>query len=702
MAYQRPMVTVDQNMTISPTSLERDQPAFVFGPNYELHRYGDADEKEGTYAGAYDGAPLNLRYPGVIDEEAVDKGYTKLFGDNVVVALTNKVDAEYADSEINDVQCGKLTFDQGDAKIVVGTMLRITVDGDGSSSGSGSGGNANSEIFTKVIANVKAADVTPSIQEGVYIEDQLADIGAGDTIQVQVVDVVNGVEFARTNYVAQTGYQWDQPNTTLHDSDTNTDFYGVKVNKLYANLRYEGDPENGEYYEVVSADLYITFRELVTTYSDALHSVVGASDVANQLGAVSPDNPLAMGVHMAALNAATDDGDEAPPVYFMAVPSDDLDGYNKVLSRASLTDRIYVLAPTTQDDDVLEAVRTHVLAMSVKTVKRWRIAAASAKVPTTVNRLNKDMNPSGDNYYAIALAGNLIKVVKNSSSTEGNPNTAFRTTLVKGDTVLFNFAPNGWSEEVPQEYTVKRVKNNYMVEVEETLTPSNTPTKVEIYHTYTDAELADVVAALSKSMASRRMLNVFPNRFVGNGMSMTGEFAACAVAGLVSATEPQQPITNLTVRGIDDVPLVYQTFSNAQLDTMAAGGTFIIAQDMPNDLVYVRHQITTAYPDGNINTAELSITKNVDSVSYAFSDLFEPYYGKNNITDELIAILYTIATQLIEDLGNATSSYGPQVISADTLIKYVKRNEINKDHVDIAISLAVPYPCNNIDIVLTV
>ena len=299
-------------------------------------------------------------------------------------------------------------------------------------------------------------------------------------------------------------------------------------------------------------------------------------------------------------------------------------------------------------------------------------------------------------------AGNLIKVVKDSTSTAGNPNTAFRTTLVPGDTVkLFSGTPDAWGEPVYDTYTVKRIKNNYMVEVEEDVAASQTPAKIEIYHTYTDAQFAEQVAATSKSMASRRMLNVFPTLFSGNGVTMTGEFAACAVAGLVSSTDPQQPITNVTVRGIDDIPLVYQTFSNADLDVMAAGGTFIVAQDMPGDVVYVRHQITTAYPDGNLNTAELSVTKNVDSISYAFSDLFRPYYGKNNITSELIAIFDNITYGLITKLGTS-GEFGPQLISGNTYIRYIRQNPVMKDHVDIAISLAVPYPCNNIDIVLTV
>ena len=198
------------------------------------------------------------------------------------------------------------------------------------------------------------------------------------------------------------------------------------------------------------------------------------------------------------------------------------------------------------------------------------------------------------------------------------------------------------------------------------------------------------------------MYNIFPSVFSNDGIKMTGEFAACAVAGLVSATEPQQPITNVTVRGIDDVPLVYQTYNRAQLDTMAAGGTFIVAQDLPNDIVYVRHQISTAYPDGNLNTAELSITKDVDDISYKFADVFRPYYGKYNIVPGLLGILRNKAEDLIDELGRDDSTYGPQLILDETQILDISQNQLMKDHVNIKIKLGVPYPCNNIEIELIV
>ena len=740
MAYQRPMVTVDQNMTVTPTSIERDQPAFIFGPNYQLYRYDNAEEKAKTYIGTYDGSELSRDYPSTIRADKVDKSYTKLFGDNVVVNLADLAD-KAADVELPEDSAAmraakggyaKLMFkgkkfvdidENGDAierdeilseNLAVGDKLLVTYEFYKESENLVVEGTLSTTVsdvsYKSVAVDLDASDSYPNtFGPGtlVTIDDAIPDSYTTVSVKsVKLVDVMNGVEFSRKTSTA--------PNYNWEDS---SDGKGVKVN---AGLETSFD---GKTVKVVSADLYVTYRELLTEYADNIRSVAGAANVEEMLGAISPDNPLAMGVYMAALNAATDDGDKTPPVYFMATPTDDQAGYADVLQKASLTDKVYVLAPTTRDEAVLELVRSHVLEMSSKTSKMWRIAAASADIAESKAVLTSAHNVNGGIFRAIPLSESsgdtkgamadayAFRIVKSATDRSANADTELKSTVVENDIVRFNYHKDGFGEEIYDTYIVKKVVNNSTFTVTKAITTDGmlttaeglvAPSRIEIYHPYSMSELADVIASTSKAMASRRMLNVFPTVFVTDGVQMTGEFAACAVAGLISATEPQQPITNVSVRGIDSIPLVYQQYSKSELDTMAEGGTFIVAQDLPEDEVYVRHQITTAYPDGNLNTAELSITKNVDSISYAFADVFRPYYGKYNITSALLVKFRAIAQSLINQFGSSSSVYGPQLVTEETVINYIRQNELMKDHVDISISLSVPYPCNNIDIVLTV
>lgn len=752
--YKRPGVSVDQNMTNTPTSLERENPSFVFGPNYQLHRYDDSDEKSGTLVGTYAGAAMEVEYPGAIDADKVDKSYTKLFGDNVVVQLADltpgsavaslpEKDVSKAQRDVNggytkllfpgkifvnrDVDGNPVERDASlPENLAVGDLLVLTYKetGTGATSTTLQTKIASVEYYASAFQVDKSPYDVDSSAEGVAgtlitIEDALPETVDLTSVKAVLAVTYQGVEFTRKNFAAGSGYQWEQTELTAEDGSK---YNGVLISAL--SVEVSGYFSDATYCTVLFADLYVTFRELVTTYTDTLHSILGSAEVANVLGTVHPDNPLAMGVYMAAINAATDDGDEAPPIYFMAVPTDDADGYDAVLNRATLTDVPYALCPTTRDEAILEKVRSHVLAMSVKTIKQWRIAFVSAEVPETVAKLSSLNNPQGDDFLAIpvsdagieVVAGreyNKFRIVKSATDVNGSQDTAFRSTLVVGDKILFNIhRKNAWGEESPAEYTITKIINNYTVQVKgvidvDGLTAATgnanyVPKAVEVYHTFTSAEMAEEVAKVSKALSSRRMYNIFPSVFSNDGVKMTGEFAACAVAGLVSATEPQQPITNVTVRGIDDVPLVYQTYNRAQLDTMAAGGTFIIAQDLPNDIVYVRHQISTAYPDGNLNTSELSITKNVDDISYKFAKTFRPYYGKFNIVPGLIGIIRNKAEDLIDELGRDDSVYGPQLILDETEILDISQNQLMKDHLNVKIKLGVPYPCNNIEIELIV
>jgi hypothetical protein len=756
--YKRPGVSVDQNITQTPTSLNREHPAFVFGPNYELHRYEDGDEKPTILVDKpYTGQPMAFKYPGAIDAERVDRGYTKLTGDNVVVKLVDLGAATLPEQNVSKAQRAvnggytKLLFkdkiyvdrdtnnngverdDILPKNLAVGDLLVVSYKETGTDS-------TEAFIQTKIGAVEYHAsdfdmDESPfemdSSLEGkagtlVVIKDAIPETVDLDTVKVVLAEKFQAVEFTRKNLLAKSGFQWEQPVTSDGKAELIDDdgfrYFGVKVNAL--NVEVSGYFEKPTFCEVLFADLYVTYRELITSYSDTLHSVLSSSEVANMLGKVHPDNPLAQGVYNAAINAATDDGDEAPPIYFMAVPTDNVDGYDAVLNRATLTDLPYVLAPVTRDEAVLEKVRSHCLEMSVKTVKQWRIAFVSAEVPETQAKLSRLLDPQGDDFLAIPVSDdgievvpgrkyNKFRIVKSTTNTNGNSDTAFRSPLDIGDTVKFDiYRKNGWGENAPYEYTVTKIVNNYTVEVNgeidvTLLTAASenanyVPLPIEIYHTFTSDQMADEVAKVSKAMASRRMYNVFPSIFKNDGVEMTGEFAACAVAGLVSATEPQQPITNVTVRGIDDIPLVYQQYNRAQLDVMAAGGTFIIAQDLPNDLVYVRHQISTAYPDGNLNTAELSVTKNVDNISYKFAQVFRPYFGRYNIVPGLLGILRNKAEDLLDELGRDDSVYGPQLILDETKILDISQNQVMKDNVNIKIKLGVPYPCNNIEIELIV
>lgn len=817
------MVTVDQNITVQPVSTDREQPAFVFGPNYELHRYTDDNEKAGTRVDDYEGESLHVEYPKVADPSKVDTSYTKLFGENVVVDIKDLTlkDGHAELPELgNEGSSAEVSFNGGYTRLLLGeltekwllyvtgsadpVLLYLTSDhswwtntgdkttgtyvvqnlgsgayrcilGDADHQGTATevkdgaseiSFSEDDEVVARAVAIPESRDMEPGdhvivsytasgesrkflteiksvgyYENGINIDsDSSSEGGPGtmitiddpvpvngldeNSVKVMLVAVVASVEFTRKNlYKAETGsdnpgYQW------IESGD------GITVNELYAKVT-AGYFTSSQWCKVRYADLYLTYRELITEYANDIYYVSkGASGVSELLGTVDPHNPLAQGVYMAALNAATGSGDETPPVYFMAVPSDDADGYDAVLKRASLTDKVYVLAPVTRDKDIIDKVMAHVDLLSSAKEKLWRISSVSENVPDSSVVVGSETN-GGDDVYAIPVSADggtapdkgkkfeYLRIVMSKTDTDPDNGAGLSSLVGEGDYVRFGFKDSKWGKDDPQTYDtykVVRAVSNSTVMVKPTgggdsgvdvsgLVAGNAtfaPSKIEILHVHSAKEKASLIASMSRNLMNRRVVNVFPPSFVTGGVTMGGEFAACAVAGLISSTEPQQPITNMPVRGIGSIPYTYETYSKEDLDEIAAGGTFIIAQDLPGDLVYVRHQITTATSKGNLNDSELSVIKNVDSISYAFADTFRPYYGRYNVTPELIAKFENICGHLISQLGGVDSEYGPQLIVEETTVRYVRQNETYKDHVDIGITLGVPYPCNFIDIVLTV
>ena len=129
-------------------------------------------------------------------------------------------------------------------------------------------------------------------------------------------------------------------------------------------------------------------------------------------------------------------------------------------------------------------------------------------------------------------------------------------------------------------------------------------------------------------------------------------------------------------------------------------------QDRAGGVIYVRHQISTAYSKGEgVATAELSMVRNLDSISYYFANRFAPYIGKYNITPDLLAELKAVLHDGLSFLKTATEGnrlIGPQLLDEGTEIKSIYQHPQQKDHVSANIILNLPAPFNNFDLYLDI
>lgn len=728
-SYVVPQVEIHQLFSELPVALTQNQVPFVFGPNYLLHRYGAEAEKADTYVGEYNSLeqpgyrdpeddetsspaatdssdPVVVKqkqfyeFPGALDPTQIDKTYTKLFADNVVVQLADIQGTARVtrDGNIIPNELDVPVTDMLKAEVTVGRKMRLYCNRTGS-------GNTESYDF---ITDISIVDIDPDYVSAESLDTTYVRIMIDEELDNDIVvtkaslcEIQNGVEISPEDLtdINKNNFNWK---AVVKDVD-GEEKYGIEIQTQFkVEVNDEDFLRAGvEWGTVLSADLYITFRELIDSASDTIHTLTYSTEVADALGTVSPDNPLAQGVYNAALNSG------GQVIRYMAVPSNDAEGYNRVLNAATLTKEVYFLVPMTQDAALLDLVQAHVNSMSAPTTKRWRIAFVSAKIPEVDPIYTAEATTDGHDFQAIVTSINTVKktaevefVVKRGDDWIADPDTRFKKDLRKKDVLVLKFKHQEWGKYVPQEYMILDIMSNSKLRVSDPngeLTVTTVGEKAEVNHPYTNAEKAEVIRNLSSSFADRRIYNVFPPIFTGSGVQQTGEFAAACVAGLVSSCLPQQPVTNLELVGIDDVPLTYQTFSHYDLNTMASGGTFIVMQDLPNDQVYIRHQISTDYEANNLNTAELSITKNLDSISFYFDNLLSPYIGKYNITPELLDVLRNVITSGLVSLeSTAWGLYGPQIIAEGTEILLLEQDSMLKDHVNCNLKLNLPYPFNHL------
>lgn len=219
----------------------------------------------------------------------------------------------------------------------------------------------------------------------------------------------------------------------------------------------------------------------------------------------------------------------------------------------------------------------------------------------------------------------------------------------------------------------------------------------EVIHQYTIGELAAAYAAISTSLSTTtraNMVNIYPTSCYITGITeeQPGYYLAAAVAGRCGDTPGHQSLTRSSVSGISklgDLGL----FSNSQLDTIAAGGTFIFTQANQSAVPVIRHQLTTNM--ASIEFRELSFVRNFDYVSMILKGVLEQYIGKYNITPTNLSILGNAINGTLKALSLASQP----VIGAPVLsykLVSLAQLEDQRDRVEAYIDVLFPYPMNYI------
>lgn len=667
-SYVLPQVKVWQEFALAPNDVTQNLNPFIIGPYYHLIRYSEAGERGDCRKRAYPLTSGDVLKWIAIDAGKVDKAYAKVTLADAVVSLSDDITISTDDAANIKIVC---LDDPG--KSGHGTKFKATFTS--TFAGGSFTGDAGDEVFD---VPVKAGDF---INLGMSLAPDYVKIRS---VTDDTFTVAKSIKYDdKTFEFVRQGLTVEVPADKMVADDT-----GVKVDTGITH-------KIGMFEKPVRAAMaYLTQRSLMTGMSDGIYTVSNDTDITRALGAISPDNPLAYALHVTLLNCAS------AAVRYLAIKSDDIDGWRAALNTASRSTDVYAFCPLTEDKTIIDEVVAHCKRMSKPAEKSWRIAIFSLPTPD-----GKDVTPVNGNtkeWCKVTIPdGGETPVLLTCYKPNGGDSAAHLTdTVVPGDVVTV-IKTNG----EPATGVVKEVKTDTTLELEEPITgASDAVCALTITHKYGEAEYVTACADTSRNFMSHRAYNVFPNTLRDmDGNLVSGMFGAAAVTGLACSVLPQQPITNVEIVGFSDLSASLSRFSREQLNEIAGGGTFILMQDKTGGAVYVRHQISTAYAGGNLNKTELSMIKNLDSVSYYFANRCAPYHGRYNVTDDLLTELTAVINDglsYLETTNEGNKLLGPQLIADGTELKAIYQDPTRKDHVVAQVSLNLPAPFNNFDLYL--
>lgn len=444
---------------------------------------------------------------------------------------------------------------------------------------------------------------------------------------------------------------------------------------------------------LASAELFVQYRAWLETYVTSVGSVDTAEEVEDTLGPVVPDNPLAWGVYMAALNSG------GARVFFTAVaePEDD-DSWAGALRLTEGVEDIYNVVPLSSDTTIQDLWAAHANAQSAAAVGNWRATVLAVEVGTVGVVASAANSTDGGVILATLADDPTVSGTQYTRLSVPAGNAAFETNGVRsGDTVRFLFGVDGAGRTTYTEFTVDEVISEGTLTL---LTGHDVAipvaSKVEIWRTYTAADHTTLITSQVSRFNDWRVVMIANPTLEGGGYTFAGYFGAAAVAGLRSGAAPHRPLTNVALTGVTGMGTIAAALGGSQLDAVAEQGAWWIYRDR-NGNVYNRHGLTTDM--SSLGRREESLRSNFDAISRSFRTAYLPYIGQVTVTDQLLSRLkYEFENVAATLTGITYGDLGPQMIGYDNLV--IRQDAVERDRVTIAADITVPAPLNYLDLYL--
>ena len=364
--------------------------------------------------------------------------------------------------------------------------------------------------------------------------------------------------------------------------------------------------------------VYLSFKAVVIPLAgEAAIEINSDVDIVAKVGETGLENWLGRGT----LEAFT--GNQNRVVYALRTGGDTVADFTTALRKIQTTDRVYALVGMTDDEAVMELLRDHCTTMSNKFNKNFRRAYIGTDSPGSYVQWGA---LPGGGYRTGDLASSVLTL-----------DAAFRSAW---KFVATDVGSTITLQSVGQTYTILEVLSDFEVltDAADVLTVSNS--NLILTRVDTPANTALYVKARSVKLGSRRISNIWCDNptVTENGVTVVlpAKFLAAEIAGLRCALLVQQGLTMTEVKSVAAAPSMFTSFDPADIDGIAAAGTFIVTQESEGGEVFIRHQLTTGTDEGAL-AYEDNVGVIVDEFGYAVKDAFRGYIGRRNATPDTIA-----------------------------------------------------------------
>ena len=428
-------------------------------------------------------------------------------------------------------------------------------------------------------------------------------------------------------------------------------------------------------FPILSADMFIEYRELLINNTYNLSFLSSQAEVEDALGPITPWNPLALMTYAALA------GSNGTAVYYIGVPSDDVDGYMNALEKLTEASEPYSIVPYNVSREVGQVVQAHVNEMSGPDIALFRIMWRGLDI---------------DRLYSVYTElddGNELLVTINGTTVNAANGQFIAKEVKAGDYLRVNYRQDGQGNIVYDTYIVDHVVTENELElVSGPATPITVAVKAEVWRLGSLTEYATLISEEAAAHADRRVTAVWSEELTMFGFEDLSRAYLCALlAGMRSSGAPHQPMS------LAEVPYVTLTvkhnFSRAQLNLMGGNGVWLVVRDT-NGTTFVRHQLTTDPSD--VFTREQSVTTNADQICRDYKIAVSDLYGRGNVSDPMLRL---IEGRIDNTTTSILSRVYPDIIGPQLHDIEITRLEIDpalRDQVWVEADLVLPVPMNHL------